>query len=76
MTALVASKKKEGVPVDENVAAHFLAIIPLFPTPDIITFPCLQFKISFTTFDKERLILFFKLFNALISNCITSLAIF
>ena len=66
--AFRGSKKNEGVPVDDNVAAHFLAIIPLFPTPDIITFPCLQFKISFTTLYKERLILFFKLFNALIGE--------
>ena len=33
---------------DENVAAHFLLIIPLLPTPDIIILPFLQFKIAFT----------------------------
>ena len=45
--ALDASKKKDGIPIDENVAAHFLLMIPLLPTPEIIILPFLQFKIVF-----------------------------
>ena len=45
--AFAASKKNDGVPVEEKVAAHFLAIIPLFPTPDTIILPFLQFNIVF-----------------------------
>ena len=43
--AFEASKKNDGVPVDANVAAHFLAIIPLLPTPDIIIFPFYNLKL-------------------------------
>ena len=56
------------VPVEEKVAAHFLAIIPLFPTPEIIIFPCLQLRINLTTFEKDAFIPFFKFFKAFISN--------
>ena len=43
-----ASKKKDGMPTEENVAAHFLLIIPLFPTPDIIILPFFRFNIVLT----------------------------
>ena len=52
MLALDASK--DGVPVDEKVAAHFLAMIP-FSDPEIIILPFLQFKIVFITFNIENL---------------------
>ena len=42
----------------KKVAAHFLAIIPLFPTPDIITFPFLQLRIILINF-KNFLLIFF-----------------
>ena len=48
--ALEASKKNDGVPVDERVAAHFFPMMPLFPTPEIIIFPFLQFKIVLMIF--------------------------
>ena len=57
--AFDASKKKDGVPVDDKVAAHFLAIIPLFPTPEIIILPFLLLRIKFTTLEKDKLIFFF-----------------
>ena len=55
------------VPVDEKVAAHFLPMIPLFPTPEIIIFPSLQLRIALTIFAKASLIKLFKFFKALIS---------
>ena len=36
--AFDASKKKDGVPVEERVALHFFAIIPLFPTPETVSY--------------------------------------
>ena len=50
---LVYPRKNEAIPIDDNVAAHFLPIIPLLPTPDIIIFPFLQFKIALTAFSNE-----------------------
>ena len=73
--ALDASRKKEDVPVDENVADHFLPIIPLFPTPEIIIFPFLQFKIIFTIWLNEFPIDDFNFFKDSISSSITFFAI-
>ena len=42
-----------GVPVDERVAHHFFAIIPLFPTPEMIILPFLEFNIVFTNILKD-----------------------
>ena len=39
--------------MDEKVAAHFLLIIPLFPTPETITFPFLQLIIALIICSKE-----------------------
>ena len=71
--AFNASKKKAGVPVEEKVAAHFLAIIPLFPTPEIINFP-FKFSILFTALKKSSLRLFAKSFIAFDSIVKTSFA--
>ena len=73
---LEASRKKDGVPVDESVAAHFFPTIPLLPTPEIITLPFLQLSINLTIFVNVSFILFLRKFSASISNLITSLAIF
>ena len=43
--------KKAGVPVDDNVAAIFAPILPLFPTPVTIIFP-LQLYINSTALSK------------------------
>ena len=71
--AFEASKKKDGVPVDERVAAHFLAIIPLFPTPEIINLP-FKPSILFTALKKSSLRLFAKSFIAFDSTVKTSFA--
>ena len=49
------------MPTDDKVDEIFLAIIPDFPTPEIIIFPFLQFKIASTASLKELLIFFLKL---------------
>ena len=63
-----ASRKNAGVPVEENVAAHFLPIMTLFPTPEIIILPSLQLIIILIRLTSELLIFFFKFLSALISN--------
>ena len=45
--------------MEDKVADHFFAIIPLFPTPEIIILPFLQFKIVLTIFSNEDPILEF-----------------
>ena len=74
--AFEASKKNDGVPVDERVADHFFPTIPLFPTPEIITFPFLQFKIVLIICSKDLPIFDWSFFKDSASSFITSLAIF
>ena len=60
----------DGVPTDDSVAEIFDAIIPLFPTPHIITFD-LHFIIALTALSKDSFKENFNFFNALICNSIT-----
>ena len=62
------------MPIDESVAEIFEAIIPLLPTPQIITFD-LHLIIAFTALSKVSFIEFLSFFNARICNSITSLPI-
>ena len=71
----LASTKNDGVPTEDKVDAIFFAIIPDFPTPEIITLPFLQFNIAWTALLNEFLIFFFNFFNDWISVSITSFAI-
>ena len=48
----LAETVKDGVPTEDNVAEIFDAIIPLLPTPQIITFD-LHFRIIFTASTKD-----------------------
>ena len=48
----LASIKKEGVPTDANVELIFAPIAPLFPTPEITTFP-LQLTMASTALLKD-----------------------
>ena len=70
-----ASKKNDGVPVEEKVAAHFLLIIPLFPTPETIIFPFLHLMIASIILLNFLLILTFNFLRDKISVSITSFAI-
>ena len=51
----LAETANEGVPTDDKVAEILEAIIPLLPTPQIITFD-LHLKIAFTALLKDSLI--------------------
>ena len=53
-----AERLKAGVPTEENVAAIFAAIKPLFPTPHKTTFDW-HLEIWITAWLKELLIFFF-----------------
>ena len=64
--AFEASRKNDGIPIEEKVAAHFLLMIPLLPTPEIIILPFLQFNIAFTIWLNEFPIEDFIFFKALI----------
>ena len=70
----LAEIEKDGVPTEERVAEIFDAIIPLFPTPQIITFD-LHLEIAFTALLKDPFNPFFKLSRALISRLMTSFAV-
>ena len=48
----LAEIENDGVPTDDNVAEIFDAMIPLLPTPHIITFD-LHFVIAFTVSSKD-----------------------
>ena len=62
--------EKDGTPTDDSVAEIFDAIIPLFPTPHIITLD-LHFKMTLTASLKDLLIDFLSFLSALISKSIT-----
>ena len=66
----IAQKKSQGIEI-----INFGIGDPDLPTPEMITFPFLQFIIVFTVSSKDLPKLFFSFFNALISWSITSLAI-
>ena len=70
----LADTEKDGVPTEDNVAEIFDAIIPLFPTPQIITFD-LHFDIALTASSNEEFIEFFNFLRAFICKLITSLPI-
>ena len=61
----LAEIENDGVPTDDKVADIFDAILPLFPTPQIITFD-LHFAIAFTASSKDLSIEFFNFFSAFI----------
>ncbi len=70
----LADRLKEGVPTEDNVAAIFEAIRPLFPTPHKITLDW-HLEIWITALLNESLMFFLSVCKALISRLITSLAI-
>ena len=70
----LADTENDGVPTDDNVADVLAAIIPLFPTPQIITFD-LHFKIALTLLLNESSKEFFYFFKAFIWRSITFNAI-
>ena len=65
ITGIFAEIENDGVPTEDNVADIFDAILPLLPTPQIITFD-LHLMIALTASLKELLIELFNFFNALI----------
>ena len=72
---VAAEIEKDGVPTDDRVAEIFEAIIPLFPTPQIITFD-LHFSKAFTLLLNDSLFEYLSFSKALICNSITFLPIF
>ena len=70
----VADIEKDGVPTEDKVAEIFDAIIPLLPTPQIITFD-LHLAIAFTASLNESSSELLSFFNALICKSITLLPI-
>ena len=61
----LAETEKDGVPTEDKVADIFDAIIPLFPTPQTITFD-LHFDNNLTAWLNDMFIEFFSFFKALI----------